>query len=174
MFLISCSNVSSFKDNPTKSQSKEQTTTKRPIPTTTQAPTTTEAIVSTELFETVYFPYVNREKPFLFEAVKAFAQAQSSNYIVEIIEQADQNPTITLTDENDNYIFFNFSPANDMNVLMLILVSYHDVSTNTEVSLSNFSTDGSRRYDTFTIHTLGEKRDEIKNPNEQRKFLFDR
>jgi len=192
--LISCSNFSSYKNNSTESKSKEQTTTKKiestttpastttqaptttQTPTTTQAPTTTEApttktIVSTDLFETVYFPYANREKPFLFEAVKTFAQ--STNYNAEIIETTSEAPaSIKLTDENGDYVYFSFSLVN--NIEMIMSVSYFSASANTEVSLSNYSADCSPKYDKFQIHTLGEQPNEAKNPSEQRNFLFDR
>lgn len=128
-----------------------------------------ENIVTTELFESVYIPYANREKSFAFDKVKSFAQ--SIDYESEIIEPtADDIGTIKLTDTNGDYVYFAFNAVNGVETIMI--VSYYQSSTNTEVSLANYSTDGSPAYDSFSTHVIGESEIEVTGTDEQKIFLF--
>ncbi len=137
--------------------------------TTTTEKTTTEKSTSTDLFETVYFPYASRKKPFSFDSVKTFAE--STSYDLEITEPtSDISGKIKLTDENDNYVYFSFNLVNNIETIMT--VSYYDSSKNTEVSLNNYSSDGSSQYDKFKIHVIGGQSKDVKNSKEQREFLF--
>lgn len=126
-------------------------------------------VVCTDLFESIYAPYANREKSFIFNDVKAFIQ--TTDYEQEIIEPtANDLGTIKLIDENGDYVYFAFNVVNGIETIMS--VSYYHNSTNSEVSLSNYSTDGSPAYDTFSTHVLGESETEVYGLDEQKNFLF--
>lgn len=128
------------------------------------------SITCTELFESIYMPYANREKSFTFNDVKAFMQ--STDYDLEIVEPtADDLGTIKTSDDNNDYVYFAFNAVNGTETIMS--VSYYQDSTNSEVSLSNYSTDGSSKYDSFSIHVIGEPEKEVAGPDEQKEFLFD-
>lgn len=129
----------------------------------------TEQMEISQLFKTVYLPYANREQSFIFDAVKSFAL--STEYDAEITEPTSEDfGEIKLTDENGDYVYFGFNPINNVETIMI--VSYYQASTNSEVSLSNFSSDGSRQYDTYDTHVLGESSVEVSGPDEQQRFLF--
>jgi len=124
---------------------------------------------SIQFFEEVYLPYANREKPFIYEAVKTFAN--SCEYETEIVGATeDTNASITITSPNGDYVNFIFSPINDIDMIMI--VSFYHASTNSEVSLSNYSPDGSASYDTYTTHVIGEKPQDVNGTDQQRNFLF--
>ena len=126
-------------------------------------------VVCTDLFESIYAPYANREKSFIFNDVKEFIQ--TTDYEQEITEPtANDLGTIKLLDENGDYVFFAFNPVNGIEIIMS--VSYYHDSTNSEVSLSNYSTDGSPKYDTFSTHVLGESETKVYDLEEQKNFLF--
>lgn len=128
-----------------------------------------ESIVTTELFESVYIPYANREKSFAFDKVKSFAQ--STDYEPEIIEPtADDIGTIKLTDTNGDYVYFAFNTVNGVESIMI--VSYYQSATNTEVSLANYSSGGSPAYDNFSTHVIGEPEIKVTGTDEQKVFLF--
>lgn len=128
-----------------------------------------ENIISTELFESIYVPYANREKAFWFELVKTFVQ--TTEYEIEITEPtSDTIAEIKLTDNNGDYVYFAFNSINDIEVI--IIVSYYRDATTSEVSMSNFSSDGSPAYDTFSTHVIGEQSNEVDGTAEQRLFLF--
>lgn len=128
-----------------------------------------ENIIATDLFESVYIPYANREKSFAFDKVKAFVE--TTDYESEIIEPtADDIGTIKLTDTNEDYVYFAFDLVNGVETIMI--VSYYQNTTNSEVSLANYSTDGSPAYDSFSTHVIGEPEIEVTGTDEQRIFLF--
>jgi len=128
----------------------------------------TEQSKLTDLFETIYIPYAQREKAFVFDAVKSFVQ--TTEYKAEITEPTSQDiGSIVLTDENDNYVFFAFNLVNDIEIITT--VSYHDAATNSEVSLNNYSSDGSPSYDIFNTHVIGESPNHVNSTDEQRDFL---
>ncbi|EOS27663.1 hypothetical protein C806_00110 [Lachnospiraceae bacterium 3-1] len=123
------------------------------------------------LFKEVYLPYATREKPFMFEAVKTFVQNLNS-YTVEITEPTQEDMgSIKLTDENEDYVYFAFSPT-DSGIEMIISLSYCQAATNSEVSLNNFSSDCSPEYDVFNTHIIGETELQVSNPDEQKAFLL--
>lgn len=128
-----------------------------------------QTIETTDLFEQIYVPYANREKSFIFEGVKSFAS--TLEYKIEITEPTEEDlGEIKIIDTNGDYVYFAFSPIDDVQIIMT--VSYYHAETDSEVSLSNYSSDGSPRYDTFTTHILGESEIEVSNTDEQRDFLF--
>lgn len=162
-------------DSPTKetpSPSPEASPTQEllsPSPEASPTSEPSEKVTPTDLFETVYFPYANREKSFLFEAVKTFVQ--TTEYNVTIVEPTSEiMGTIELTDEDDNSVYFAFDFTNNVETIMT--VSYYNSKTNSEVSLNNYSTDGLPKYDKFTAHVIGEESIVLNNPDEQRDFLF--
>lgn len=140
----------------------------------TEPETTTEASVepekpATDFFETVYAPYANREKPFNFYEVKAFSE--SCGYKTEITNPSDEEVgTIIITDDNGDYVYFAFSPINGVETIMI--VSFYQASSNSEVSLDNYSSDGSRQYDRLSTHVIGESEMNVKSVDQQRQFLF--
>lgn len=124
----------------------------------------------TDLFQEVYLPYANREKPFAFSLVKQFAQ--NTNYEIDITEPSSEElGTITLTAPNGDYVWFSFRNINDIEIIMT--VSYFQLSSDSEVSLSNYSDDGSPLYDIYRTHILGEPISNVTNTQEQQAFLFE-
>ena len=84
---------------------------------------------------------------------------------------ADAECSIKFTDKNNDYVYIAFAP--DENALFTVmLVNYHQDSTNREVSLSNYSSDGSPEYDEFTTQIVGEGEAEVSGIDEQQDFLF--
>ncbi len=130
----------------------------------------TETQGVTDLFQEVYLPYANREKPFAFSLVKQFAQ--NTNYEIDITEPSSEElGTITLTAPNGDYVWFSFRNINDIEIIMT--VSYFQLSSDSEVSLSNYSDDGSPLYDIYRTHVLGEPISNVTNTQEQQAFLFE-
>lgn len=130
----------------------------------------TETQGVTDLFQEVYLPYANREKPFAFSLVKQFAQ--NTNYEIDITEPSSEElGTITLTAANGDYVWFSFRNINDIEIIMT--VSYFQLSSDSEVSLSNYSDDGSPLYDIYQTHVLGEPISNVTNTQEQQAFLFE-
>lgn len=124
-----------------------------------------------DLFKFVYLPYAKREKSFDYDAVKNFAESCKSIYNVEIHDPtADDGGSIKLTDDKNNYVYFAFSPVFGVNLIMM--VNYYQDSTNSEVTLSNYSFDGSPQYDQFTTHIIGENQIHVDSSEEQQNFLF--
>lgn len=128
-----------------------------------------ENVNSTELFESIYVPYANREKAYFFESVKTFVQ--TTEYEIEITEPTpDIVAQIKLTDNNGDYVYFAFHPIDDIEMLMV--VNYYRDATTSEVSMSNYSTNGSPAYDAFSTHVIGEGENKVNGTDEQRLFLF--
>ena len=137
--------------------------------TTTEIPTETTTIQGSALFEEVYAPYAKREKSFAFGSVKAFVE--ESGYKYDIVEpDEDTIGAIKVLDGSGDYVYFSFYLCNDIETIML--VSYHQDSSNSEVSLSNYSDNNSSRYDILNTHVIGESSVEVKTLDEQRNFLF--
>lgn len=142
-----------------------------PEPTDDSNTGTPEELETSDLFKEVYLPYATRENPFMFEAVKTFAQNLNS-YTVEITDPTQEDMgSIKIADGNEDYVYFSFSP-NSSGIEMIMTLSYHQAATNSEVSLSNLSTDCSPEYDTFHTHILGETELQVDSPDEQKTFLF--
>lgn len=124
---------------------------------------------ASELFNAVYVKYASREKPFEFDAVKVFAEG--CGYNTEI-----NNPTsetigsIKITDKNGDYVYFAFNSTNGVETIMT--VSYFQKSSNSETSMSNYSTDGNPAYDKFSTHILGASEVEVNGIDEQKSFLY--
>lgn len=142
-----------------------------PEPTDDSNTDTPEELEISDLFREVYLPYATRENPFMFEAVKTFAQSLNS-YTVEITDPTQEDiGSIKIADGNEDYVYFSFSP-NSSGIEMIMTLSYHQAATNSEVSLSNLSTECSPEYDTFHTHILGETELQVDSPDEQKTFLF--
>ncbi len=125
----------------------------------------------TDLFKSVYLPYANRENPWVFNLVKQFAQ--STDYEITITEPSSETMgTIKLTAENGDYVYFNFKPLDDIDIIMTI--NYYQTASESEVSLSNYSSDGSPQYDRYTTHVLGELESDVSSTQEQQLFLFNK
>lgn len=126
-------------------------------------------IAETDLFKTIYSPYAKRENSFVFNNVKEFVQ--NKEYTVEITEPtSDDFGSIKVSDTNGDYVYFAFNLTNDFETIMS--VSYFCEEKQAEVSLNNYSTDGSRKYDRLSIHVIGENAYDVKDLDEQRSFLF--
>lgn len=131
----------------------------------------TAALEVSNMFKDVYLPYAKREKSFVFEGVKTFAQ-NTNTYTAEIKEPDSEDAcSIKFTDENGDYVYIAFSPNED-GVYTVILVSYYQASSNSEVSLSNYSAYSSPENDTFKTHRIGESDVVVKGTDEQQEFLF--
>lgn len=61
-------------------------------------------------------------------------------------------------------------PINGIETIMT--VSFYQSSNKSEVSLSNYSTDGSVKYDTYNTHIIGDSENTVNTVDEQKKFLF--
>lgn len=164
--------VQTTKETTTKETTIQETKTTTIPETTTQAQeTTTETTIiqGSALFEEVYAPYAKREKSFAFGSVKAFIE--ESGYKYDIVEpDEDTIGTIKVLDGSGDYVYFSFYLCNNVETIML--VSYHQDSSNSEVSLSNYSDNNSSRYDVLNTHVIGESSVEVKTLDEQRTFLF--
>lgn len=124
-----------------------------------------------DLFKDIYLPYANREKPFAFVAVKEFAQ-NANSYDVEIQDPTAENiGTITFKDTNGDSVFFAFA-TNESGIDVIMTLSYHQAATDSEVSLSNYSSDCAPQHDIFDTHIIGEQEIEVNGPDEQQDFLF--
>ena len=115
-------------------------------------------------------PFASREKSFLFEDVKNYLSTCEYNVEITGADNIDELTSIHVYDSNDDYVYFAFSPINDMDYIMT--VNFYQSSTNSEVSLSNYSADGSASYDQYTTHIIGESSKTVKNVDQQRDFLF--
>lgn len=60
------------------------------------------------------------------------------------------------------------------NIEVIMLVSYFQFSSNSEVSLSNYRGDNSFQYDKYTTHVLGEPNINVNNTQDQTLFLFNK
>ena len=179
LFLSGCSSNEA-------TQSVENTVTETPEPTATAAPTSeitsaptpeitatpvsTEVPAVSELFTSVYVPFANREKSWYFKSVKSFAK--SCGYTYEITKPTEDDiGQITISDSNGDYVYFAFMPSSGKDEIIMI-VSFHQEESNTEVSVSNYSTDSSASYDTFSTQVIGEAKNEVSSIDEQQDFLF--
>lgn len=151
---------SSSDDNITLTPASEPTVTPKPTAIPTEAPKVSK------LFTTVYLPYANREKPWLFSSVETFVK--SCGYSYELTEPtSDVSGKITVSDTNGDYVFFAFGASDS-----IMTISFYQSSTNSEISLSNYSTDGSATYDTYSTHVIGEQENQVSSTIEQQSFLF--
>ena len=155
----------------TAAEMETETESETIIETETETESETSQSEVTALFKDVYLPYANREKPFIFDGVKTFAQ-NTTEYATEINEPGSDVCFIKFTAENGDYVYFAFAPTTN-NVYAIVTLSYYQASTNSEVSLDNYSPDCTAAYDTFHTHVLGESSKEVSGPSEQQSFLFD-
>lgn len=131
----------------------------------------TNAPEFSELFTTVYLPYAKRNKLWGFNPVKSFVQ--TCGYTSEIIEPTDDsNGSITVSDSNGDYVYFYFIQNQETGMYNIMSVGFYRASTNSEVSVSNYSSDGSRYYDKFGTHVIGESTNYVQSTDEQQSFLF--
>lgn len=61
-------------------------------------------------------------------------------------------------------------PINGVETIMII--SFYQASSNSEVSLDNYSSNGSSQYDQLSTHIIGESQKHVKSVEQQRQFLF--
>lgn len=163
----------------------EDTPTQEPMPTTTPAPTPTSTpeptptpnpLVGTDLFEQIYVPYASRDLSFWFDNVKEYISkyVDGSAYVNEMTEASPETlGEIKITNNNSGdyvYILFKFFEETDYQLIMV--VSYYQASSNSEVSLYNYSSDGSTAYDKFYTHIIGEQQKQVYGVSKQREFLF--
>lgn len=133
-----------------------------------------------DLFKSVYLPYSNRrELHYTFNEVSDFVI--STEYKVEITEPtSDDLAQIKVTDENNNYVYFAFSPKEfegPRNIKQtfecMYLASYYQSATNSEVSFMNVSPNRSPIYDRYFTHVIGKNEIEVRSINDQLDFLFE-
>ncbi len=130
---------------------------------------TQSELKGTDLFEDIYVPYAQREKAFVFTGVKTFAENYGSDF--EINEPSENTVTSIKIMSGDDYVYFAFN-LNEENMDIIMTVSYYCSASNSEVSMSNYSTDGSPAYDTFNTHVIGEQPKTVDGVSAQREFLF--
>jgi len=138
-------------------------------PAQQEPPTTQKPLVGTDLFETVYVPYAQKEKPFIFNGVKTFAE--NCGYEFEITEPTEEAIGEIKIKNDDDYVYIAFLPNSD-NLELISIVSYFHTASNSEVSLSNYSTNREAQYDQLTTHVLGESNVNVDSVDAQREFLF--
>ena len=131
--------------------------------------TNNEVLLGSALFESVYVPYAKAEMRTSFSDVTSFLENGRYDYSV-------QNPSpdvigeITVRD-GDDYVYFSFLERSS-NFYTIMTVSYYQASSNSEVSLSNYSPYGDHKYDTLNTHKIGNSVEEVATVDEQRLFLF--
>lgn len=130
--------------------------------------TTTTATEDTALFEDIYAEYVdpakNERRPKVFSVVKTFVE--STGYKTEIVN----SESIKVFDDNGNYVYFGFKPLDGLDVINLI--TYYQVSSNSEVSQKEYTGTELFKYEILTTHVIGEEEKEVDNIKQQKAFLF--
>lgn len=126
-------------------------------------------LIGTSLFEEVYVPFALWEKARVFEAVKDYAQ--NCGYKYEIIEASESAVASAKFYSGDDYVYVAYAPDVE-NIEIMMIVSYYQGSSNSEVSMSNYSTGRNRAYDKFQTHVIGEQSNDVEGINDQREFLF--
>lgn len=160
------SNMQQVSQSSSGSEPSSKLISSSPIASSNTAP----EVEVTQLFSDIYIKYAKREKSFDFNSVKSFVT--SSQYKTEITEpEIDVLGKITVKDDVGDTVFFAFTP-NSSGIQMIMTVTYFHSESNSEVSLSNYSTDSSPQYDSFATHVIGEERQEVSGINEQIDFLF--
>lgn len=175
LLLSSCSssdNTQSVENVATSEPEKTISSDITSEPTQTLEPTEapTKAPKISDLFTSVYLPYANREESWYFQSVKSFAK--SCGYSHKITKPTkDDLGEIKISDSNGDYVYFCFMPSTiDDEIIMS--VSFYQKKSNSEVSVSNYSTDSSASYDFFDIHVIGNDTEEVSSTDEQQEFLF--
>ncbi len=123
----------------------------------------------TDLFEEIYVPFAEREKVRIFYAVKEYAP--NSGYEYEITEPSDDAVASVKFISGSDYVYIAFTPGVE-EIELMMTVSYYQASTDSEVSMSNYSTERSPIYDKFQTHVIGEQPNDVEGVKEQREFLF--
>ena len=108
-------------------------------------------------------------KPFIFNGVKTFAE--NCGYEFEITEPTEEAIGEIKIKNDDDYVYIAFLPNSD-NLELISIVSYFHTASNSEVSLSNYSTNREAQYDQLTTHVLGESNVNVDSVDAQREFLF--
>lgn len=134
-------------------------------------PTPEPTLETTKLFDEIYTVYAEREQSFEFSAVVNFLEGYDT-YQVTIKEPTETDVgQITVEDGTGDQVYFAFAPASDGRE-MIMTVSYFQAKSNSEVSLSNYSSDCDPSYDSFETHVLGEAGKEVSGVFAQTIFLF--
>lgn len=142
------------------------------LPNEEQAPESNDeqsVLVGTNLFEEIYVPYAEREKAVIFHLVKEYAP--QSGYEYEITEPSDNTVASIKFKSESDYVYIAFAPGIE-DIELMMIVSYYQASTDSEVSMSNYSTERSPAYDKFQTHVIGEQENDVEGIKEQREFLF--
>lgn len=131
------------------------------------------AVPMTALFDSIYVPLAQREKPTNLEAV--IALAESLGYECNGVK-ADENTlgTVMVHGLDGDYIYLAYNVFMGMwgDSESAFTVTYHRESSNSEVSWSNISSDGLEEYDRLSTHVIGESEVEVSGVDVQRSFLF--
>lgn len=126
-------------------------------------------IVGMDLFELVYVPFAQGEERTAFSDVKAFID--DSGYEYSCVEPTTESTGEIKVFSDDDYVYFAFFERSS-GAYTIMTVSYYHASSNSEVSLSNYSTNGDHSYDKLTTHKIGESDETVSSVAEQREFLF--
>lgn len=124
---------------------------------------------ATKLFNKIYVPYASRKNPFAFTAVEQYVKSSGFKYKSKKPSSTEVGE-IKVTAKNGDYVYFVFYSANNVEVIMT--VSYYQKEYDSEVSLSNYSSDNSQAYDKLSTHIIGEEDEEVDDVDDQREFLF--
>lgn len=130
-----------------------------------------DGTVGTDLFEQIYVPFAKGENRTGISDVKIFLE--DNDYEFTCVDPTSESiGEITVTDsENEDYVYFAFLER-DSGVQTIMTASYYQKLSNSEVALSNYSTNGDHAYDQLTIHNLGEENQNVNTVDEQREFFF--
>lgn len=127
---------------------------------------------STKLFEKIYVPLANREKPFLFNNVSTFIKNEEFKYKITKPTKKETGE-INVLSNNGDYVYIAFYPVPALdNIECIMTLSYYNKKSNREVSLDNYSSDNSSSYDTLKTHVIGKQAKEVSSIEEQRTFIF--
>ncbi len=143
----------------TLSQGSEENTPAQPLET---EPNLNE---TSDLFESVYVPYAQKEKPFDFNSIKTFIE--STSYLSEISAPADSfidAGYINVYNKIGDYVYFNFDDGDSA----FSNVSFFQASTKANVSFNNATNQQSDSYKISGYSTYST----VSGVDEQRKFLF--
>lgn len=122
----------------------------------------------TDLFDEVYLPYAKREYSPNVDDVTAFVESCG----FENTTSSDNGFTEIKVLSGEDYVYFAFTPRSINDSDTFTIISYYQGSTKSEVSLNNYSSNGSYEYDMLQTHILGDSNKDVANVDEQRSFLF--
>lgn len=124
-----------------------------------------------DLFDAIYAPFATRTINPTYNQVINYLSGSNYEYDAKSPSESATKDITVHSKDNEDYVYFAFYDRSSGSSTIMI-VSYFQAATRTEVSLSNYSTDGSYSYDQLKTHVLGESNQNIDSVEAQRFFLF--